>query len=110
MGTRVVSDGLRIRIEQHIARGDSAAFIAARIGCSETDVWHVWNYLEAVNETPPAVPTPPRPSREPRSRELRPCGTVSAYERHLRRGEPTDPACRAAAKARKAEHRKDGAA
>lgn len=25
-----------------------------------------------------------------------PCGTVSAYKRHLRRHEPTDAACRAA--------------
>ena len=25
-----------------------------------------------------------------------PCGTVAAYKRHLRHGEPTDPACRQA--------------
>jgi hypothetical protein len=30
------------------------------------------------------------------ARELKPCGTEAAYRRHLRNGEPTDEACRAA--------------
>jgi hypothetical protein len=29
--------------------------------------------------------------------ELRPCGTLAAYRRHLRRGEPVDESCRQAA-------------
>ena len=28
--------------------------------------------------------------------ELRPCGTLAAYRRHLRRGEPVDESCRQA--------------
>jgi len=36
--------------------------------------------------------------KEPRGtgRKLAPCGTPSAYERHVKRREPIDPACRAA--------------
>lgn len=34
------------------------------------------------------------------SRELSPCGTAAAYERHRRRGEPIDDACKAAARER----------
>jgi hypothetical protein len=36
----------------------------------------------------------PEPLRGPRS--LTPCGTHSAYQRHVRRGEPIDNACREA--------------
>jgi WhiB family redox-sensing transcriptional regulator len=42
------------------------------------------------SEQPKQLP-PPRTSRKPA-----PCGTRSAYQRHVRNGEPIDPACRAA--------------
>ncbi|WP_353962407.1 WhiB family transcriptional regulator [Streptomyces sp. NBC_00038] len=38
---------------------------------------------------PPARVTPPR-------EEIAPCGTRAAYQRHVRKGEPPDDACRAA--------------
>ncbi|MFI1210167.1 WhiB family transcriptional regulator [Streptomyces sp. NPDC020802] len=47
---------------------------------------------------PPPPPEPRRPPVEPAF-----CGTRSAYQRHLRRGEPVDDACRAA-NARSASH------
>ena len=39
------------------------------------------------------------------SRPLSPCGTPAAYERHRRRNEPVDDACRAAARERALERR-----
>ena len=50
-----------------------------------------------------------RPNREP---GLAPCGTRTAYNRHRRRGEPVDEACRpanneSAARRRRAAGRKD---
>ncbi|MFE7895394.1 hypothetical protein [Streptomyces sp. NPDC057412] len=39
--------------------------------------------------------TPERGDVPPRTRPA-PCGTRAAYQRHLRRGEPVDAACRAA--------------
>lgn len=47
---------------------------------------------------PPEPATADRPRREPA-----PCGTRAAYQRHLRRREPIDDACRAA-NARSAGH------
>lgn len=39
------------------------------------------------------------------ARRLAPCGTVAAYDRHRRRGEPADAACTAAKRARNKSHR-----
>ncbi|MEU6529943.1 WhiB family transcriptional regulator [Streptomyces sp. NPDC046928] len=44
---------------------------------------------------PPERRTPERGDAPPRTRPA-PCGTRAAYQRHLRRGEPVDAACRAA--------------
>jgi hypothetical protein len=38
--------------------------------------------------------------------ELKPCGTAAAGRRHLRRGEPVCPACRAAFRREKADARR----
>ncbi|MFD7696040.1 WhiB family transcriptional regulator [Streptomyces sp. NPDC059805] len=46
-------------------------------------------------EPPPATRTPERGDAPARIRPA-PCGTRAAYQRHLRRGEPVDAACRAA--------------
>jgi hypothetical protein len=40
----------------------------------------------------PAAPAEPKPSRP----KLAPCGTRSAYQRHIKKGEPVDDACRKA--------------
>ncbi|MFI0768580.1 hypothetical protein ACH4TQ_27390 [Streptomyces sp. NPDC021218] len=37
-----------------------------------------------------------QPARRRGHRPLAPCGTVSAYQRHVRKGEPIDDACRTA--------------
>ncbi|MFF1916199.1 WhiB family transcriptional regulator [Streptomyces sp. NPDC058239] len=44
-----------------------------------------------------AAETSKKPSRR---RELAPCGTLAAYQRHLRNGQDIDPACTAAQRAR----------
>lgn len=41
------------------------------------------------------------------ARELAPCGTVTAYKRHKRRGEPVDEACRVAARQAEAARRRE---
>jgi len=38
-----------------------------------------------------------------------PCGTTAAYQRHVRRGEPIDDACREASRATSARRRKEAA-
>ena len=42
---------------------------------------------------------PPRHRGLPIGVELKPCGTVAAYQRHMRRNEDACPACRTAVKA-----------
>ena len=37
---------------------------------------------------------PPEPVRQPPWWRLEPCGTASAYRRHVRKGEPKDQPCR----------------
>ncbi|MXM67026.1 hypothetical protein GR925_27255 [Streptomyces sp. HUCO-GS316] len=44
----------------------------------------------------PPDPTAPVPAGDRPRREPAPCGTRAAYQRHLRRREPVDDACRAA--------------
>jgi len=54
-----------------------------------------------------ALRVPKASPRRPRgARPLRPCGTLAAYRRHLRRGEPIDDACRAAHSRAAAESRR----
>ncbi|MFE2814684.1 WhiB family transcriptional regulator [Streptomyces nigra] len=52
------------------------------------------------DEAPPSPPPPDRRTSErgdaPSRIRPAPCGTRAAYQRHLRRGEPVDAACRAA--------------
>ncbi|WP_216588548.1 WhiB family transcriptional regulator [Streptomyces brasiliscabiei] len=50
-----------------------------------------------------AAPKPPGPGRP-----LAPCGTKSAYERHRRKGEPIDQACRDAHALASREYRRTG--
>ncbi|GAA3155448.1 WhiB family transcriptional regulator [Streptomyces rectiviolaceus] len=42
----------------------------------------------------------PRTPRPAKPRTLAPCGTPAAYDRHMRRGEPIDDACRVARRVR----------
>ncbi|ELP64101.1 transcription factor WhiB [Streptomyces turgidiscabies Car8] len=49
----------------------------------------------------------PRP-KSTRRWNLAPCGTRAAYQRHVRKGEPVDDACRAANNAGKREHARSG--
>lgn len=39
------------------------------------------------------------------TRQLKPCGSVAAYSRHIKRGEPVDDDCRAARRTYQAEYR-----
>jgi hypothetical protein len=50
------------------------------------------------------VNAPPRTRTTTATRRAARCGTVRAYQRHLRRGEPTDRACRDAANAYRKSH------
>ncbi|WP_328495271.1 WhiB family transcriptional regulator [Streptomyces sp. NBC_00414] len=62
--------------------------------------------LERVPILPPEQPPP---ARAPRLRsEPAPCGTRSAYQRHVRRGEPVDDACRAANARGASQYRRTG--
>ncbi|WP_405589803.1 WhiB family transcriptional regulator [Streptomyces sp. NBC_01092] len=58
--------------------------------------------------SPPAEPTPPLDSAGPPPTLLAPCGTRAAYQRHLRRGEPVDEACRAANAREAGRYRRTG--
>ncbi|MCX4810770.1 WhiB family transcriptional regulator [Streptomyces sp. NBC_01239] len=69
--------------------------------------------LENRLRTVPALP-PEEPSRAVRTQPVRPpgepapCGTRSAYQRHVRRGEPVDDACRAANARSASQYRRTG--
>lgn len=57
----------------------------------------------ARNANASADPEPARPGRKPA-----PCGTDSAYQRHVRNGEPIDDDCRTAHKRATAQYRSAG--
>ncbi|WP_432041460.1 WhiB family transcriptional regulator [Streptomyces cadmiisoli] len=57
---------------------------------------------------PPVVEPKPVPKKRTGGRQLAPCGTPSAYERHLRKGEPIDQPCRDAHNAALREYRRTG--
>lgn len=60
------------------------------------------------NADEPPVPEP-TPRKHTGGRPLAPCGTRAAYERHLRRKEPVDDACREANNAANVARRKQRA-
>ncbi|MGW3442218.1 WhiB family transcriptional regulator [Streptomyces sp. NPDC001076] len=59
---------------------------------------------------PEQAPQEPKPARQRSAagRPLAECGTRSAYQRHLQRGEPVDAACRAANARSGVEYRRTG--
>jgi hypothetical protein len=75
--------------------------LADAIGTSREWVRRCIASAEPRSDVPEVPPAPRRPEAKPR--ELKPCGTRSAYMRHVRRGEPVDEACHAAALAYAAE-------
>ncbi|MFJ6896124.1 WhiB family transcriptional regulator [Streptomyces hokutonensis] len=65
--------------------------------------------LKRIPVLPPEAPTrtvPTQPGRPPG--EPAPCGTRSAYQRHVRKGEPVDDACRAANARSASQYRRTG--
>lgn len=82
----------RTKIEQSIARGESPEHIATSLNVPLRNVHAVRAALDRINnesDKPTAVPNCGK-------KRLQPCGTRAAYERHRRRKEPVDDACKAA--------------
>ncbi|WP_435222620.1 WhiB family transcriptional regulator [Streptomyces sp. Tue6028] len=78
-----------LRREAGLSRCDRAGIVAGLTGSQRYE-------LEKRRARQPA-PAATRPVEAGRSRgEPAPCGTRAAYQRHVRRGEPADEACRAA--------------
>lgn len=81
---------VRDEIEQAIARGWTASRIVSEYGYDHSTVDRVWDLMDA------RAAERDKPVRVKRRRNLSPCGTRAAYERHRARKQPVDEACREA--------------
>ncbi|WP_405997964.1 WhiB family transcriptional regulator [Streptomyces sp. NBC_00829] len=82
-----------LRCEEGLPKCDRVGIIAALTGAQRYALEHE---RKRQQHPPPASDATDRmPAGRP-ARELAPCGTRAAYQRHLRRREPVDDACRAA--------------
>jgi hypothetical protein len=89
---RPYNEHVRVRVEQHIALGHRATIIAARLSLDIDTVHQIWDDLDAT-----ALDNSPVLGQQERhATQEAPCGTRTAFQRHIRRREPIDPACRQA--------------
>ncbi|MFF5984377.1 WhiB family transcriptional regulator [Streptomyces olindensis] len=71
--------------------------------------WKIAQQRKAATEATEKPPAKrPQPKKSPRRQDVAPCGTPAAYQRHIRKKEPVDQACRDAYAASKREYRRTG--
>ncbi|MET9734026.1 WhiB family transcriptional regulator [Streptomyces sp. NPDC006458] len=80
-----------LKREEGLAEGRRSGIVAGLTGAQRYALEHAGVRLGPAPDTGSAESPQGRPRREPA-----PCGTRAAYQRHLRRREPVDDACRAA--------------
>jgi hypothetical protein len=95
-----------LRREDGLPKCDRGGIVAGLTG----DQRHALeNRLKTIPALPPEEPSRTVPTQPVRVRgEQAPCGTRSAYQRHVRRGEPVDDACRAANARSAGQYRRTG--
>jgi len=98
-------------LESALAREDGVARslrIGIVAGITGSQRWTITQQRKAAAKTDPKPAPKPRPKPSNRQWRVAPCGTRAAYQRHVRKGEPIDDACRAANAAGKREHQRTG--
>lgn len=90
--------------EAGVAKAFRTGLVANTTGAQR---WSIEQQRKAAAGVP--KPKPKRkPTRRPPSKSVPPCGTPAAYQRHLRREEPIDQACREANAAARRQYRRTG--
>jgi WhiB family redox-sensing transcriptional regulator len=90
--------------EAGVAKAFRTGLVAGTTGSQRWSIEQQWKATTDITKPKPKR----KPTGRPRGKSVPPCGTPAAYQRHLRREEPIDQACREANAAARRQYRRTG--